>query len=121
MSAALALIAAGSDAQPAGTPPLLCLGTQPPFLLAVRPGTDGAAQATFDYLGDGTFDFEPVPVPGLPAPAYRLDTAGGPIDVTLEARACPALGTEVPVTVRMAVPAGGGTVTYIGCCIWQDG
>jgi hypothetical protein len=119
--AAVALAAAGAAAQPADTPPLLCLGTQPPFLLAVRPAGDGGGRATFDYLGDGTFEFRPMPRPGLPRTGYRLETAGGPLDVRLEARACPALGMSFPVTVRMAVPSAGGTVTYIGCCIWQDG
>ena len=111
-----------APAQPGGTatPPLLCLGTQPPFFLAIRPTGEGRAAATFDYLGDGTFDFTPTPVPGLPAPAYRLETARGALDVTLEARACPALGTEFPVTARIGVPASGGTVTFLGCCIWQD-
>jgi hypothetical protein len=27
---------------------------------------------------------------------------------------------EFPVTVRIGVPASGGTVTFLGCCIWQD-
>jgi hypothetical protein len=115
---ALGALCASAAAQ---TPPLLCLGTEPRFLLAARPGADGAARATFDYLGDGTFDFAPMPEPGLTFSRHTLSTAGGPIDVFLEARGCPALGMELPVTIQMGIPAAGGIVTFTGCCLWQDG
>lgn len=121
----------------ASTPPLLCPGTAPPVLRAVRPGEDGPAQAILDHLGHATFDVAPMPapglspapglplpglsLPGLPAPADLLDTAGGPLDGTLAARACPAPGMEFPVTARRGVPAAGGTVPWLGCRIRQDG
>ena len=120
-AAALALAALAAPAAAAPAPPLLCLGTEPRFLLAARPGENGAARATFDYLGDGTFDFAPMPEPGLTFSRHTLSTAGGPIDVFLEARACPALGMELPVTIQMGIPASGGIVTFLGCCLWQDG
>ena len=101
-------------------PPLLCMGTAQPFLLSIFPEGDGTGDARFDYLGDGTFPFSPMPAPGALAPGYRLETAGGPLDVTLEPRACPALGIELPLTIRIGVPAGGAILTYRGCCLWQE-
>jgi hypothetical protein len=116
--------AAGGLARPAqgpATPPLLCLGTAPRFVLAVRPDGARGATATFDYLGDGSFSFAPPPRPGLVASRHALATAGGPLPVALEARACPALGVDFPITLRIEIQAGGGTTTFLGCCLWQDG
>lgn len=123
MIAALNPPAPAAPAPPPGTAtlPLLCHGTQPRLGLAVRPTADGRAEAPFAHLGDGTFDVTPMPEPGLPGPTYRLATAGGPLDVALEARGCPALGMAFPVTGRIGMPARRGTSTFLGRWIWQDG
>ncbi|MEL6205987.1 MAG: hypothetical protein AAFR47_11835 [Pseudomonadota bacterium] len=96
--------------------PLLCLGTGPQFILAVRED-----RATFDYLGDGTFDFSPAPTQDLGFSAHVLETAGGPLDVFFEARACQAIGLDFPITVEVGVPTSSGISRFQGCCLWQDG
>ncbi|MEE4119625.1 MAG: hypothetical protein V2I65_11470 [Paracoccaceae bacterium] len=114
-------LAPSVPAPASSTPPRPCRGSAPPVPRSVRPGDDGPARAILDHPGDGTFDVAPIRAPGLPTPACGLDTAGGPRELTLAPRPCPASGIDSPVTARRGVPAAGGTVTRLALCIRQDG
>jgi len=122
LAAALVLLAAAVPAAaPEDAPPLLCLGSTPPFLLAIRTSAAGGTSASFDYLGDGRFAVDRPPRPGLTWSRHRLRTARGPIPFDLTGRACPALGMTFPVAIEMAVPSSAGPLAFRGCCVWQDG
>lgn len=94
---------------------LVCLGTEPGFLMQIDQG-----QATFDYLGDGTFEILP-PINEtdiLRSPRTMvLLTKQSRIPVRLEPRSCEALETLLPLTIEINVPTSNGGTVFRGCCI----
>lgn len=91
---------------------LLCLGTDPGFMMVV---TDD--EASLDYLGDGRFSVDPaLPAPLLAYSRHSLTTAGGPLPVFIERRACQVAGIELPFVVELGLPSNGALRPARGCC-----
>ena len=114
MSRRLALLLLAAPVAAQAEPRLMCLGSEPNFMLLV----EGEA-ASFDYLGDGSFAFTPPPRPGLGYSVHRLAAARTAFDVHLAETPCPALDTTLPVSVEVAVPTAAGLRPLRGCCLWQ--
>jgi len=80
---------------------LHCIGLEPRFGMILYDDS-----ARFDYLGDGTFELSP-PL-----------SAGGPIPMFLERRACPSLaGVELAYTLELGLPAFAGQIPASACCL----
>ncbi len=112
MRPVLLYLACAVFAAPAQAFEMHCLGREPAFMLVLNDET-----ARFDYLGDGVFDLSPP----LAAPLENftrteLSTAGGPIPVFIERRACQAFGILLPFSVELGIPAFAGQAPAIGCC-----
>ena len=99
-------------AVPAGAERLLCLGTSPDFMMIVEGPT-----TSFDYLGDGTFAFDP-PLPGrlTGGHATELVASRARIPVYFEERACRAIGVDLPVRVELGIETADGLSLFTGCC-----
>lgn len=93
---------------------LHCIGLEPRFGMILYDDS-----ARFDYLGDGTFELSPP----LSAPLgaftrFDLLSAGGPIPMFLERRACPSLaGVELDYTLELGLPAFAGQIPASACCL----
>lgn len=100
------------SALPAGAERLLCLGTTADFMMVIE-----GDSTSFDYLGDGTFPLDP-PLPQRLTGTHKTDlvAAHARIPVTLEERACRAIGVELPVGIALGIDTASGPQVVSGCC-----
>lgn len=113
--ALLLLLLLMAGAVPAQAGRLLCLGTAPGFMMAIE-----GSEATFDYLGDGRYGFEP-PLTAAPQgfATHSLVTARERWPVYLEARACRVIRATLDISIEIAVPTSAGARPLRGCCLWK--
>ncbi|MEL6914967.1 MAG: hypothetical protein AAFP13_10740 [Pseudomonadota bacterium] len=109
---AVALLASS----PAHAGRLICMGAAPGFMAMIEDGT-----GSFDYLGDGRYDFAPA-LTERPEGFQRLTmtTARQTWDVYLTQQSCRFLTFETDISIEFAVPTSAGDRPLAGCCIWQD-
>lgn len=113
-SLTLCLALAFAPAAQAGR--LLCMGASPSFMALIQDGV-----GSFDYLGDGKYDFAPA-ITAKPSGFQRLTmtTAREAWDVFLTAESCRVLTFDTDISIEFAVPTSAGDRPMSGCCIWQD-
>ena len=92
------------------------MGASPSFMAMIE---DGAG--SFDYLGDGSYQFEPA-LTERPTGFTRMSmtTARQTWNVFLTEQTCQLLTFTTDISIEFSVPTSAGDRPLTGCCIWRD-